>query len=288
MHLRLGMGRLTRRPICGNPRLIRMAATLVFLLLCTLPLKAQDRALQGIAHVAFRVRDYTRSRSFYRTLGFEQAFEFTDPGKPRVAFIKINDRQFIELYEASEGSQPRSYAYLFRSQRHTIATQRLSQRGTNPAKSRSSVAGNLLFVMHDPEGQLLEYTEYLPGSLHSLDKGKHLGQHRISDHLRESSTPAKDVVTQRAFYTAKLGFQPANSGTREFRLPGKSQDNIEFSSNASTEPELTFTVINLRRAARDLRSRGVKLQKREKRIYITDPDGTVIILTAQRNVVGKP
>jgi catechol 2,3-dioxygenase-like lactoylglutathione lyase family enzyme len=37
--------------------------------------------LAGIAHVAFRVTDVQKSRDFYRTLGFEQSFEFTDTGK---------------------------------------------------------------------------------------------------------------------------------------------------------------------------------------------------------------
>src|SRR5271154_3382702 len=55
-------------------------------------------ALAGIAHVAFRVTDVQKSREFYRTLGFEQAFEIADPGKPLVSYIKINDRQFIEFY----------------------------------------------------------------------------------------------------------------------------------------------------------------------------------------------
>jgi catechol 2,3-dioxygenase-like lactoylglutathione lyase family enzyme len=69
-------------------------------LVCALPLRAQNTGLVGIAHVAFRVRDYEKSRTFYQKLGFEQAFEFADPGKPSVSFIKINDHQFLGMEDA--------------------------------------------------------------------------------------------------------------------------------------------------------------------------------------------
>src|SRR5215831_9642071 len=68
---------------------------------------AQDKvALDGIAHVAFRVSDLSVSREFYRKLGFEQAFEFNDAGGTTVSYMKVNDRQFIELYRRTSDSQP--------------------------------------------------------------------------------------------------------------------------------------------------------------------------------------
>ena len=54
--------------------------------------------LSGIAHAAFRVSDVQRTSLFYQKLGFDQAFAFSKDGKIQQAFIKINDRQFIELY----------------------------------------------------------------------------------------------------------------------------------------------------------------------------------------------
>jgi len=148
-----------------------------------LPLEAQSPELAGIAHVAFRVSDYQKSRSFYQKLGFEEAFEFADPGKPEVSFIKLNDHQFIELYQRSEDSQPGLMHICFESNDiESLRTAYLKQ-GLQPTETKKFRAGNLLFVIHDPEGQLLEYTQYLLGSLHSLDQGKHLGEHWISEHL---------------------------------------------------------------------------------------------------------
>ena len=63
-------------------------------------------SLVGIAHVAFRVSDVAKSRAFYQKLGFEQSFEFNDLGNPPVSYIKVNDHQFIELYQRKDDSQP--------------------------------------------------------------------------------------------------------------------------------------------------------------------------------------
>ncbi len=46
--------------------------------------------------------------------------------------------------------------------------------GLQPTEPKKARAGNLLFVMHGPDNQLLEYTQYMPDSLHSLSHGKHL------------------------------------------------------------------------------------------------------------------
>lgn len=62
--------------------------------------------LVGIAHVAFRISDVEKSKEFYKLLGFEEVFEFTDPGKPPVSYVKINDHQFIQLYGRGDDSQP--------------------------------------------------------------------------------------------------------------------------------------------------------------------------------------
>jgi catechol-2,3-dioxygenase len=71
---------------------------LAIAILAVRPLVAQSTDLDGIAHVALRVTDLNKSRQFYETLGFEKAFEFAQAGKAIELFMKINNRQFIELY----------------------------------------------------------------------------------------------------------------------------------------------------------------------------------------------
>ena len=54
----------------------------------------------GLAHVGICVSDLEKSRAFYRdVLGFEEAFDTKKPdGSVAVAFFKVNDQQFIELF----------------------------------------------------------------------------------------------------------------------------------------------------------------------------------------------
>jgi lactoylglutathione lyase len=56
--------------------------------------------IEGIAHIAFRVRDMQKSLDFYcNLLGFKHAFTLrNDEGKPQIEYLKAGDNQFIELF----------------------------------------------------------------------------------------------------------------------------------------------------------------------------------------------
>ncbi len=259
---------------------LKRGAVLVVLLglLCPLDLRAQSPDLTGIAHVAFRVNDLDKSREFYHTLGFDQAFEFTDAGKISVAYIKVNDRQFIELIPRTSDSQPGGILHTcFEAADIESVHKAYVERGLQPTEPKKARAGNLLFVMHGPDGQLLEYTQYLPDSLHSLDRGKHLGEHQISQHMFQASTPVRDIVAERTFYTTKLSFKDAASGGTELYIAGNSRDRIELQSDSpATKPRVIFAAKNIRNTAKDLRSRSLSVQKGAHTVFVTDPDGAVI------------
>jgi len=55
--------------------------------------------ITGAAHMAYYVTDLAKARAYYKDfLGFEEAFTLKNPdGSDHIAFIKINDHQFIEL-----------------------------------------------------------------------------------------------------------------------------------------------------------------------------------------------
>jgi catechol 2,3-dioxygenase-like lactoylglutathione lyase family enzyme len=267
----------------------RRMLILAFGLLCTLNLLAQSRDLAGIAHVAFRVDDLQKAREFYQTLGFEQAFEFSDAGKTSVAFIKINDRQFIELYPRTDPSQPGGLMHIcFETNDIQSVRDAYVRQGLQPTEVKKARAGNLLFVMHDPEGQLLEYTQYLPGSLHSDDRGKHLGDHRISQRLFEATAGVRDMESERTFYTSKLSFESHASSEAELYIPGKSAEKVELQS-ASAKPRIALAVTNIRGATHDLRARGFKPQRKgHGTVSIVDPDGAVIVFASPPGLTNKP
>jgi Dihydrodipicolinate synthetase family len=71
--------------------------------------------------------------------------------------------------------------------------------------------------MHDPEGQLLEYAQYLPDSLHSLDRGKHLGEHRISQYLWKATATVQDITAERTFVSRHSWAAKEPAGTSPAR-----------------------------------------------------------------------
>src|SRR5437016_5603491 len=55
--------------------------------------------ITGVAHIALFVHDIEKSRAFYKDfLGFGEPFSLNQPdGGLSMTFIKVNDRQYIEL-----------------------------------------------------------------------------------------------------------------------------------------------------------------------------------------------
>jgi catechol 2,3-dioxygenase-like lactoylglutathione lyase family enzyme len=255
----------------------RLCQALLLAVISSTPALAQSTALAGIAHVAFRVTDLEKSRDFYRTLGFEQAFEFADAGKPSVSYVKVNDRQFIELYQRKE-SQPIGFMHTcFEATDLEALAKEYVARGLGASTPRKARAGNLLSGIHDPDGQLIEYTQYLPGSLHSEDAGKHVGENRVSRHLLRVQIRAKNSAAVEVFYTDKLAFERVSDRARIIlRLPGDSGEEIELAANDADNPGIVFEVPDVQQASDALRSRGLKVREENETVSVTDPDGTII------------
>ena len=259
--------------------------TLVLALFSTFALHAQSTDLSGIAHVALRANDLAKSRAFYGRLGLEQAFEFTDAGKTSVAFIKVNDRQFIELYPRTTDSQPGGLLHIcFEANDVESVRRAYLKRELEPAEIKKARAGNLLFVVHDPEGQLLEFTQYLPESLHSRDHGKHIGAHRISGHLLEATSAVKDIAAERAFYTTKLDFRSASPLGAEFFIAGHSSEKVMLQPQTPPAgPRISFGVTSVRKTARELRARGFQVQASRLSVSVVDPDGAILSFVSTRD-----
>lgn len=244
--------------------------------------RAQSTDLTGIAHVALRVNDLQTSQAFYKMLGFEEAFNFTDGGKVSVSYVKVNDRQFIELIPRSNDSQPGGILHTcFEVADIDALHQAYVERGLQPTETKKARAGNLLFVMHGPDNQLLEYTQYMPDSLHSQSRGQHLLPSRISTHMVEATTPVRDLAVERSYYTGKLAFKSAGPDGNEMYVAGNSGDKVELQLDTPTEkPRVVFVVTNVGQAAHELRSRGLKVQKNRHAVSVTDPDGALIVFAA--------
>jgi len=76
-----------------------------------------------------------------------------------------------------------------------------------PAKVDKDANGNRSFVVKDPEGHAVQFVQYMPGSVHSRNFGKHLAAARISDHILHVGVRIVDPAKADTFYRDILGFR---------------------------------------------------------------------------------
>jgi catechol 2,3-dioxygenase-like lactoylglutathione lyase family enzyme len=269
-----------------SPRIIRvLTRTPLVLLLCTALLRAQSQPppLAGIAHVAIRIHDLAASRDFYTRLGFQEAFSITKDGVVTESFIKINDRQFIELYPVTTKDPKPGFLHLcFEGSDLKAIHDDYANRGLPPTDVRKAGAGNLLFTMVGPENQNIEYTQYLPGSLHSNDGGKHLDDDRIADRIISVSIAMHDQAAARDFYINQLNFKPIAGDPMFLHMPGESGQEVEIAqSTLGTRARITLRPASLSKALRHLHKEQIPVIKLKDTVAFTDPDGNFIVLDAR-------
>ncbi len=244
---------------------------------------AQPANQRGIAHLAFRVANLEATRAFYYQLGFEQFFEMKQGAATTEAFLKINDHQFIELYPRTDPSQPLGLMHVcYESADLEALHADLLKRGAPVSDVRKAGAGNLLMTMKDPEGQTIEYTQYMPGSRHFEARGKFLGANRAAKLLVGATSPARNVDSMRAYYLDKLGFTNINNGVpARLRMPGDSGQEVDLVADApGVKSGVQFAVADLKRAAEILAALHLQVKPSPATnptlLAVADPDGVAV------------
>jgi hypothetical protein len=145
------------------------------------------------------------------------------------------------------------------------------RRGLAVSDVRKAGAGNLLMTMKDPEGQTIEYTQYLPGSRHFEDRGKHLGTQRVAQTLVGATAVARDVAAIRNFYVEKLSFTEIGHGLPiRLRMPGDSGQELDIvAAGPDVKSGIQFGAVDLKRLT------GI-LPVKPTSLTMADPDGVVI------------
>jgi len=249
-------------------------------------LHAQTNQITGIAHIAYRASDLDKEVAFFQKLGFEQAFANTSPdGKVTQSFIKVNDRQFIEIYPQSKPGEELGWMHVcYESGDLNALYKTLDAHGLKPSEVRKAGAGNLLSVIRDPEGRVTEFTQYMPGSRHTVDAGKHLGEHRVSDLMSGFELPVPDLETARKFYVSGMGFT-AHDGGNGLRITAPDAPDMRIEIQAAgtdSKPATTFRVKDLDAAAKQLEAAGLRVTQSHNRINVADPGGNIFVFTASR------
>lgn len=247
---------------------------------------AQTGQITGIAHVAYRVSDLDKEIAFLQKLGYEESFGFTNAeGKTTEVFVKVNDRQFLEVYPQTDPSQALGWMHVcYETDDINALVATLAARGLKPAPVKKAGAGNLISSFDDPEGRVTELTQYMPGSRHTLDRGKHLGEHRISAELLGFELPVPDLEAARKFYVSGLGFE-ARDGRNGLRMSLSSVPGLRIelrTAGAGLTPESLFRVADAAAVTQQLQAQGLTAKQDRNRLLVTDPDGNVFAFTAPR------
>jgi catechol 2,3-dioxygenase-like lactoylglutathione lyase family enzyme len=254
----------------------------VVLLFKSLDCLAQAAQLDGIAHIALRVSDLDRSRDFFRRLGFEESFALASDAKTKEVFVKINDRQFIELYPRLDAHQPLGWMHVcFESDSLNELNSSYVTRGLTPSPVVKAGAGNLIFSLKDPEDRVVEFTQYMPGSLHFTDRGKHLGEHRISSELIGIRISTPDLARLERFYKSELGFDErrVKSGLR-MSVSSDSDQWVELDdANITWQTAFWMLVANADESAHQAQERGFAVRREGRVAFVDDPDGNIFAFT---------
>ena len=210
----------------------------------------------GVAHIGLNTDDMAAARGFYTgILGFQEPFSLDKPDGSglMLTYFKVNDHQYIEVFpDLKDPSQLRLNHICFETTNVEQLRAYLASKGvTVPDKVSTGLDGNLSFEIHDPEDHLVEFVQYMPGSLHSRNFGKFLPSTRISEHIIHVGFVVKDRAAEDRFYKDILGFrffwQGGMTDTRadwvDMRVPDGT-DWLEYMMNLRDETPHTLGVMN--------------------------------------------
>ena len=259
------------------------------------PDNSDPQPFLGIAHTAIRTANIAASQAFYEKLGFEKAFSAEKNGAVTTqAFYKINDREFLEIYPQSAtpdpAKEPIGFMHLcFDGKDLQSLFTHYQNEGLTPSPLKTAGMGNLLFTLRGPENQNIEYTQYMPTSKHTLDRGQHLGPQRISSELYAVGLPMRDLPAAMAFYKQQLGFPTVTDRPDLLLIPGSAQLLDIFSHDFKPgQPDhrsyTYFSVTDLKKTAADLKSRHIPFKTSKGQLTLTDPDGNLLLLRADHTL----
>jgi rhamnogalacturonyl hydrolase YesR/catechol 2,3-dioxygenase-like lactoylglutathione lyase family enzyme len=317
------------QPIDGQPGKFKPSASYVYgvggFLLAASELEVLSRDasakrphITGISHVGYFVSDLPKAIAFWHELlGFDEAYDLKKQGsdEARIAFIKINDHQHIELFNEAPTSPPNMMSHLcfsvddIEQMRAYLRAKGFAVKPDNGAKTR---AGDYAFEIKDPDGTLIEFVQSLPSGLEAQSAGKFMPASRIASAIYHVGFLVGDSEKSIAFYNDILGFNETWRGASDpselswinMQVPDGS-DYIELMlyhklpTTFGGKNHISLAVPNVEKAIAELEARSAyksygkpfdphtgKNGKRQVNLY--DPDGTRVELMETTTVDGKP
>lgn len=289
-----------------------------FLLAGAMLLSAQQPArprIVGMPHVNFRVHDIEASRHFYKDLlGYSESFDIVTVAKLVMAFIKINDRQYVELSPDESPSQPR-FVHLALETDDAEALRLYVKSKGYTASDKPAARGRIRNIgtgLTDPDGNRIDVTQYTPDGKSMQDVGKDMSDKRISTHMLHVGFYVSKPETAR-YYVEILGFREFWRGTADGKVASyanlmvpEGSDYVEFMLGPPPTPERYGTVYHIALEVSDMEAAVAKLKanpaikdykrplevhvgrNHKKQCNLFDPDGMRVELMEDHTVDGMP
>ncbi len=278
---------------------------------------AKRPPITGAAHVAIFSADVDKTRAFYKDwLGYGEPFDLKEAsGKLSLTFLKINERQYIEVFPEKEAGSDRLNHVSVETSNIEGMRLYLASKGVKvPEKLAKNRIRNMSFNVKDPDGHTVEFVQYLPGSETLRAKGKFAGAERISDRMAHFGILVGSLEPAMKFYRDLLGFQETWRGSRDgkalnwvnMKVP-EGDDYIEFmlydtlpaADKRGTQHHICLFVPDLDQAkarleaspARARYTRPLEIRtgvNRKRQMNLFDPDGTRVELMEPYTVDRKP
>jgi catechol 2,3-dioxygenase-like lactoylglutathione lyase family enzyme len=305
--------------------LLRQLCAMTLLALCWgVTIAAHSQQIErphiiGISHVGYFVSDLPKTIAFWHDfLGYDEAYTLLkqDSSEVRIAFIKINDLQHIELFNEAPTTPHNMMSHLcftvddIEKMRAFLRSKGYDVEQGDGTKTK---AGDYAFEIQDPNGLLIEFVQRLPTGKEMQAAGKFMPSTRISPRIYHVGYLVADAQKTEDFYkmlgfteTWRGGADPKELSWINLKVPD-GDDYVELmlyhslseSSNWGTKNHLSLVVPDIEKSVAELESRpyyktyGETLTihtgvngKRQVNLY--DPDRTRVEIMEPNTVTGKP
>ena len=272
--------------------------------------------ITGVAHIALFVHDMDKARAFYNDfLGFGEPYSLNKPeGGLAMTFIKVNDRQYIELFPEVEPGSDRLNHISVETDNVEAMRVYLASKGIKvPEKVNLGRIKNLSFTIKDPDGHGVEFVQYMPDGWSMREKGKYMPE-RVSTRMMHVGILVGALEPAMKFYRDTLGFQEFWRGSRDgkvlnwvnMRVPDGDTyiefmlyDKLPAPTARGTAHHICLEVpdiakakawLEARPAAKDY-TRPMEIRtgtNRKRQMNLYDPDGTRSELMEPNTVDGAP
>jgi catechol 2,3-dioxygenase-like lactoylglutathione lyase family enzyme len=281
------------------------------------PAQLKRPRITGVAHIALFVHDIEQSRAYYRDfLGYQEVFSLNNTdGSLSLTFVKINDRQYIELFpETAPGTDRLNHISIEVDDAEAMRAYLGSKGVKVPEKVGKGRIGNSNFNVKDPDGHTVEIVQYEPTGWTIRDKGKALDGPRISTRMMHLGILVGALEPAMQFYRDILGMEEIWRGSRDnkrldwvnMKVPDGSDyiefmlyDQIPAPTARGSQHHICLEVSDLDKSLADLQQRPAAKAytrpmeirtgiNRKRQLNLFDPDGTRSELMESKTVDGKP